>query len=160
MIWKRHPRFKSYAVSTDGEVKSLRTGLILTPWRVATGYLRVELYRNGKFSSEYVHRIVAETFLHRPIGMTEVNHLNGVKSDNRLENLEWTDRKGNMEHYSRNYKRNLKIYELVDLETGKTKQFKTQKAIAKSLGVSPDTVKYILAKTVSQPKGKLVRRIV
>lgn len=159
MIWKRHPRFKSYAVSTEGEVKSLRTGLILTPWRVATGYLRVELYRNGKFSSEYVHRVVAETFLHRPIGMTEVNHLNGIKNDNRLENLEWTDRKGNMQHYAKSRTKKKASYEVYDTESDKGEMFKTIAAVARYMNVSRDTVKYMLHGTVALPPGIEIRRI-
>jgi hypothetical protein len=51
----------------------------------SNGYCIVPI--NNK--KEYVHRIVAKTFIPNPNNFKQVNHKNEIKSDNRIENLEW-----------------------------------------------------------------------
>ena len=62
------------------------------------GYLRVNLYKNGKAQHKYVHRLVAEAFLGLPEKCQDVNHINANTHDNRLENLEWCARSDNLAH--------------------------------------------------------------
>ena len=81
-----------YQVSDLGRVRSRKSG----EWRVMSarkrrdGYLSVDLYRNGKQKSVYVHRLVAQAFIENDDeSKTDINHINECKSDNRLWNLEW-----------------------------------------------------------------------
>ena len=48
--------------------------------------------RNGKSTSRYVHKLVAEHFLEQNDGIFVI-HLNYVKTDNRVENLKWATKR-------------------------------------------------------------------
>lgn len=47
---------------------------------------------------EYIHRIVARTFLEQPDGATQVNHKDGDKNNNSVDNLEWVTPSSNIRH--------------------------------------------------------------
>lgn len=50
-------------------------------------------------TGEYVHRVIAQTFIPNPEDKRCVNHINGMKHDNRLVNLEWVTYSENRRHY-------------------------------------------------------------
>ena len=61
------------------------------------GYLAVDLYKNGKKKTYFVHRLVAEAFLKRKQkNQIEVNHIDGNRINNSLENLEWITKARNL----------------------------------------------------------------
>lgn len=56
------------------------------------GYSTVTLVNDkGEEKTEYVHEIVAKTFLPNPDNLPYVRHKDGNKQNNRADNLEWTD---------------------------------------------------------------------
>jgi hypothetical protein len=64
-----------------------------------TGYPIVKLTKpNGKFGSQYLHRLLAITFINQPPHKKMVNHKNGNKLDYSLENLEWVTPSENCKH--------------------------------------------------------------
>lgn len=85
-IWKDAPGFPGYQVSNAGRVRSFER--ILVPDNVK-GYYRVRLYRKGRVSRVYIHRLVASAFVPNPAGLPQINHKNEIKTDNRPDNLEW-----------------------------------------------------------------------
>ena len=101
-----------YEVSIKGEVRSIDRGVFgkdgtLYPFkgRVLKAnshkdleYLQVSLWKDGKGTSFYVHRLVAETHIPNPNNLAEVNHINGNRLHNWIDNLEWVSRKGNAQH--------------------------------------------------------------
>lgn len=89
-----------YAASEDGAVWSLLylgkgRKQPMRPYINSGGYLRVNLSKDGKMRHEYVHRLIAKTFIPNPGRLPEVNHINRNKSDNRVCNLEWCSTKEN-----------------------------------------------------------------
>lgn len=68
-----------YKVSNLGRILSLNyrnTGKpdLMNPFEDKDGYLKVELSKNRKTKTCYVHRLVAQTFLPNPEGKPEINH--------------------------------------------------------------------------------------
>ena len=100
-----------YQVSSDGKVKSLNykgTGQerILKCRHRKDGYFDVMLYKNGKYKSFKIHRLVAFAFLinDEPLIKTQVNHKDENKENNRVNNLEWCTREYNINYGNRTKK--------------------------------------------------------
>lgn len=95
------PGFPGYRVGSDGSVWSrwrhcpYQTWMsqqwkMLKPSPSKKGYTRVNLVRDGKSKTTFVHSIVLRAFVGPcPEGM-EARHLNSKPADNRLSNLQWT----------------------------------------------------------------------
>ena len=95
-IWRPIKGFENYMVSNLGRVKSLYHGKekILKPIN-NSGYLMVNLYKNGKRKKYLIHRLVAIAFIPNTDNKTEVDHINTIRTDNRVENLRWVTSKEN-----------------------------------------------------------------
>ena len=102
--WKQIKGFPNYEVSTYGNVRNVKTGRILKPFKRSDGYLEVKLYNNIKRQTLSIHTLVAKAFLPKTNlnpdgsiikGRFQVNHKNEVKTDNNLLNLELCDNKYN-----------------------------------------------------------------
>ena len=115
-IWRPVVGYEGlYEVSNLGRVRSLdmyvkvgygnyrlHKGKVLSPTKNKNGYLKVNLYCNGKQKTIDVHRLVTEAFLPNPDNLPQVNHKDEDKTNNRVENLEWCDHKYNMNYGTRN----------------------------------------------------------
>ena len=90
-IFKNIPNYKNlYQVSNLGNVKNLRSNLILTQ-SSSNGYKIVRLFDNiGKGKTFRIHQLVAMAFLNHIPNRYElvVDHINNNPLDNRLENLQ------------------------------------------------------------------------
>lgn len=112
-VWKDIQEYEGfYQVSSLGRIRSLnrivrnRLGFTMAKGKVLAGvsrngYLRVQLFKEGKWKNYPIHRLVAIAFLDNPNSMPEVNHKNENKEDNRVDNLEWCDRKQNCNYGTR-----------------------------------------------------------
>ena len=96
-----------YHVSNAGRVLSLRRydgrgievrGGILKPNVGTTGYLYVNLRKDGRSVHKKIHRLVAAAFLRPEAGRYVVNHRDGNKLNNRIDNLEWCTQAENVAH--------------------------------------------------------------
>lgn len=96
--WK--PITEDYHASNFGRIKSFKHGdiKILRPALNDMGYLRVNLFINGKQKTFKIHRLIAELFVPNPDGKPEVNHLDGVKFNCHASNLEWVTGSENIRH--------------------------------------------------------------
>jgi hypothetical protein len=101
MIWKKITDFEChYEVSDEGEIKSLSKrnyGNILYK-SIKNEYYSVNLWKDNKMYTKYVHRLVAKEFVPNPLNLREVNHKWGNKLDNRAIALEWNTSSENQLH--------------------------------------------------------------
>ena len=82
----------------NGRVRNINTSLVIHQQKRKNGYVKVELWKDGRGHTKDVHRLVAKAFIPNPTNLPEVNHDNGHKDNNAVTNLYWCDRLGNMRH--------------------------------------------------------------
>lgn len=87
-----------YLVSNCGRVYGNESHTFLKPYRNYNGYLKVDLYKDGKRVKYFVHRLVAETFIPNPNNYPQVNHKDENKENNFVSNLEFCDCKYNINY--------------------------------------------------------------
>ena len=143
--WPQDPRIK---VSNKGNVVSHRRGACY-PLKVSHTNSGYQIVGAGYGSThyQYVHRLVAETWIPNPNHYRDVNHINGDKTDNRVENLEWVTHSQNMRHaYRTGLKKpagGRKGTPIRIVETGEV--FESQHECARRLGVSQPAIAQCLA---------------
>ena len=113
--WRTIEGFEGYyEISNLGRIRSLDRvcnthsseagrrikGQIMTPTDNGNGYLIVHLKQNGKRSSRYIHRLVAEAFLEKRIGCNVVDHIDYNKKNNAVDNLQWCTQRENVQRSS------------------------------------------------------------
>ena len=89
--WREHPYYPNYLIQNGGLVKNKKTGRILKTRFTKSGRERVNLSLNGRIKTEYVYRLVAETFIPNPNNFNTVHHIDHDNTNNAWYNLEWCD---------------------------------------------------------------------
>lgn len=138
-----------YAISNYGRIKSYKvhkTDGAIIKGSTLKGYkiLNIKL-DNGKRTTKYVHKLVAETFIPRDNNLQDyVIHLDFDKSNNHIENLKWVTQETMFAHQkiNPNYKRGAINYSKLTetdvirlkkkLKRGKNKLYK----LAKEFGIT------------------------
>lgn len=85
----------SYAVTSCGKVYSYINEKFLVPIANKTGYLCVNLYKDGKIKQYLIHRLVADAYIPNPENLPQVDHINGDKTNNCVNNLQWITNRDN-----------------------------------------------------------------
>ena len=80
-MWKKIKDFEQYEINELGQVR--HNSKILKP-EIRSGYLSVNLCKNGKRTHKRIHRLVAETFIPNLNNLPMVNHKDGNKLNNRI----------------------------------------------------------------------------
>lgn len=96
-IFKVIKEYPLYSISSEGRVMKNATQKIMKPSKKSNGYLQINLFTcDGRRKKEYVHRLVALTFLPNSESLPVVNHIDGVRDNNTVENLEWVTQRENV----------------------------------------------------------------
>ena len=98
--WRTVDGFPAYEVSTDGRVRTIKTGLIRKLQVGNKGYLYVGLKKDKKDSKHYVHILVATAFCNKTDSNNIVDHIDHNRVNNNFENLRWTNHSGNNRNLS------------------------------------------------------------
>lgn len=138
-----------YAADENGVIWSLVTTTSrrkgpLKPYVNTGGYLRVNLFNHaGEVRHEYVHRLVAKTFLPNPSKFRIVNHKDANPANNAVSNLEWCSQKYNIAE-SRKLGKQGKDKPVIafSLKTGEMRKFPCIKAAAVDLFGRYDSLWY------------------
>lgn len=107
--WKPLPRCNDYEVSINGEIY-YKGNVEINPRRKSgmctqhinrNGYRTAALNYDGTKTREYVHRLVAETWIPNPDNKPEIDHIIPVREggDNSVMNLRWVTHKENYENH-------------------------------------------------------------
>lgn len=91
---------ETFKISNYGRVLNCKNGKeVLVNESYVNGYqvLRLKLKEKRKWTSRYVHKLVAEHFLSKNDGVFVI-HLDYKKTNNRVENLKWATKKEKEEH--------------------------------------------------------------
>jgi len=98
MVIKQIKEFPDYTIREDGVITHVITNTIKKSRVGKNGYPVLNLYSNGFSKQEYVHRLVAKTFIPNPENKRTVNHIDGIKTNNHVYNLEWATDSENIKH--------------------------------------------------------------
>lgn len=99
-IWRPVRDYENeYEVSNFGRVRSIRKNKIMRGDPTKDGYIRIKLYRNKKYESRMIHRMVAEAFIPLPDNdnIYEVDHKDDNVKNNVVDNLQWLTHTENLE---------------------------------------------------------------
>lgn len=152
-MFKQIPRYPDYEISEKGDIRR-KGSENLRKTCLVKGRKKIILRHNGR--TEYVSRLVAETYIPNPNRHPIVRHLDGDNGNNHICNLEWSDRSTvQKDSYG------LGIYapggnespkKIMILETGEI--FPSIRACARAIGGSPSGIRQCLNKEISSHKGK------
>lgn len=96
-IFKTIKEYPAYLISDKGNVRKKSNGKTLKASKKTNGYLQINLVTgDGRRKKEYVHRLVALTFIQNVNHHPEVNHIDGTRDNNDVSNLEWVTHEENM----------------------------------------------------------------
>lgn len=136
-IYKIVVGFENYAVSTLGNVKSVRTNRVLKPDVSninidGVGYKRVTFSNQGKIYRFSIHRLVAKAFIENPENKLFVNHIDNDPSNNEALNLEWCTHSENMLHC---VKTGRSTYSVAAKKTAEAKRGRKELLLRGKLGI-------------------------
>jgi hypothetical protein len=94
-IWKQIIEYPNYSISNFGYVKNTRFDRILKNSKDGSGYLFVDLYKNGKRKWFKIARLVGEYFLDNFNPSLEIDHIDRDKQNNNISNLRCVSRSEN-----------------------------------------------------------------
>lgn len=78
-----------YAITQEGQIWSYASEKFIQPDIHESGHYSVSLYKNGIRKHQYVHRLVAQTYIPNPNNYKYINHKDENPAHNWVSNLEW-----------------------------------------------------------------------
>lgn len=128
-----------YMVREDGEIWGVKRKKFLAQRYDKHGYKRINLHKDGKMKTHYIHTLVAEAFIPNPEGKPTVNHNDENKENNNWTNLSWMTMKEQNEYGTRISRAATSCFKPVRcVETGET--YESVKAAAAAMNVTPSCI--------------------
>ena len=148
-MYKTLERYPDYEINEKGEIRKKGTNLIRRTYPV-NGHPKIII--NGK--TEYVSRLVAETYIPNPDNKTDVNHIDRNTSNNYISNLEWaTHGEIQKESYRGFNAPGGRVYSkrIMIIETGE--EYPSIRACARAIGGTPSGIRQCLNNNLGSYKG-------
>lgn len=136
---------------------------------INSGYKTVYLYKEGRNSTQLVHRLVAMEFCVGYSADLVVNHIDGDRFNNCHANLEWVTQKENIansiERGTHDYKSAHKVahkkrrkpVEIICTKSGMLKRFESAREASKHIGVHENNVSRVARGERPETMGFRVR---
>ena len=142
-----------------------------------TGYLRTSLEEPNNIhrKNEFIHRLVAQTFIPNPDNLPVVMHLDNDKLNNHVSNLKWGTQSDNVQQAINDGRRRPKAepkrrvsrqgsaYEVYNEETGDSVICNTRSELADTIGYAEISLKNMVGHdrgiTQGAYKGYKIRRL-
>lgn len=148
-MYKTIERYPDYEISEKGDVRKKGTSLIRKTYPV-NGHPKLII--NGK--TEYISRLVAETYIPNPNNKSDVNHIDRNTRNNNVNNLEWATHGEIQKESYRGFKApGGRVYskKIMIVETGE--EFPSIRACAKAIGGSASGIRHYLNNNLESYKG-------
>lgn len=94
----RVKRLERFLTCSRGIIYHLKERILSSKPNKNSGYVTVNLSKNGVKTNHSVHRLVAELFVDNPHNNNVVNHVDEDRANNRAQNLEWVTHSENLAH--------------------------------------------------------------
>ena len=151
--------FPQYSVDENGVVINEITGEIKSKYiNKKTGYITVDLWKDGKVCKKTLHRLLAEIFIPNPENKPTVDHKDGNRTNNSLSNLRWATYSEQNSRFDTIGIRSEKIlvtrYSADNLELEKM-YFDRIKDAAEYFGVTISNISLMLKKGTIGKRGKM-----
>jgi len=88
---KQIPGFEQYWISENGEIFNKHGARVYGAIH-SNGSMRVQLRKDNKTYSKYVHRLIADAYVPNPDNKKEVTLKDGDKKNIHYSNLQWSTR--------------------------------------------------------------------
>ena len=103
-IFKDIKGYPDYQVSDQGRVWNAKTQRMLKPSIRPNGYFQVNMVAaNGLRKKEYIHRLVALTFIENPDNKPQIDHIDRDRGNNTVNNLRWVSSSENQRNTTQNH---------------------------------------------------------
>ena len=133
--------YPNYSINEFGEVKSIYVSKKLKPRTAGRGYYCYQLRNENGVKNEYIHRLVAKTFIPNPENKPHINHKDETKTNNIVDNLEWCDEKYN-NNYGTFRERISKSMSKAIICVELNKLFYSQKEASKSMNIDQASISF------------------
>lgn len=155
--WKVVPGFPDYRITKNGDICGpgrSGNGHIMKPTKGKNGHMYVTLKNGNSKEKQYVHRLVAQTFISNPNNYPVVRHLDDDPSYNYVDNLAWGTQPDNIqdmrdlghnyvwsdEDREKAYRKRRTPVIAINLQTGEEKKFISQNEASRKLNISQTAI--------------------
>ena len=92
-MWKQLNKYPKYEISTNGDIRNIKTKKIIKPRKTPKGYLEIDLSYDKHLK---IHQLVYFAFTNQEIKQGYmIDHKDGDKTNNKLSNLQYISNREN-----------------------------------------------------------------